>query len=103
VVCLATLSSPYGFGGPRYGKPASRSPSGARPVGGILPLLIVTPVLRYGPRQWSVPGQARGVLTSSGTDFASIAEREVSSGDVIPFSAQSVSTRIRFPDMEIRW
>ena len=52
---------------------------------------------------FALPGQARGLFTSSGTDSALITARDVDSGDVIPFRVQSVSTRIRFPDMADRW
>jgi hypothetical protein len=60
----------------------------------------VTGIVRgYGP---GAP-QARGSFTSSGTEGALITDSDVDSGDVIPFRVQSVSTRIRFPDMADRW
>src|SRR5215467_543009 len=48
-------------------------------------------------------GQARGWSTSSGTDLALITSRDVTSMRVTALSVQSVSTRIRFPDMVYRW
>ena len=49
------------------------------------------------------PGYARGWFTSRGTDLALMTAREVDSGEVSPFRVQSVSTRIRLPDMAERW
>ena len=48
-------------------------------------------------------GYARGWFTSRGTDLALMTAREVDSGEVSPFRVQSVSTRIRLPDMAERW
>jgi hypothetical protein len=47
-------------------------------------------------------GQARGFSTLSGTDSALIIASDVGSAGVVAFRAQSVSTRIRLPDMEYR-
>ena len=49
------------------------------------------------------PCQARGWVTSSGTDSALITSNELASGGVSVFSAQSADTLARFPGMEYRW
>jgi len=50
----------------------------------------------------SLPGQARGLFGSRGTDLASITSSDVVCAGVVAFRVQSARTRIRLPDMEYR-
>ncbi len=81
---------------------AARSATASRLLPVVISVIVmITPVLPVGDATSEV--QVRGLFTSSGTDSALITESDVVSMCVVALRTQSVSTRIRFPDIAIRW